>query len=150
MTNISIADVNDSIPTLVATQALGALYANVVIANVVNRDYENEFARAGQSVNIPFLGSLTANDKTEDTDITLNAPTDTKGTLTLDKHKETSFVIEDTARVFANPDLLAGYAREAALTVATAVETDLAGLYSGFSQTINATTGRPSARRGVC
>jgi hypothetical protein len=145
MANISIADVNDSIPTLVAAEALGALYANVVIANVVNRDYENEFARAGQSVNIPFLGSLTANDKAEDTDITLNAPTDTKVTLTLDKHKEVSFVVEDTARVFANPDMLAGYAREAALTLATAVETDLAGLYSGFSQTINATTGLTEA-----
>src|SRR4051794_22284542 len=98
MANISISDVDDSIPTLVAAEALGALYANTVIANVVNRDYENSFAQAGQSINIPFLGSLTANDKAVDTDITLNAPTDTKVTLTLDKHVEVSFVVEDTAR----------------------------------------------------
>ncbi len=145
MANISITDVNDSIPTLVAAEALGALYSSVVISNVVNRDYENEFGRAGQSIKIPFLGSLTANSKAEDTDITLNAPTDTAVTLTLDQHEEVSFVIEDTARVFANPDLLAGYARQAALTLATKIETTLAALYSGFSQTINATSGLTEA-----
>jgi hypothetical protein len=145
MANISISDVDDSTPLLVAAEALGALYANLVIANVVNRDFENEFSQAGQSISIPFLGSLTANDKAVDTDITLNAPTDTKVTLTLDKHVECSFVVEDTARIFANPDMLAGYAREAALTLATRVEADLAGLYSGFSQTINATTGLTEA-----
>jgi P22 coat protein - gene protein 5 len=145
MANISVADVDDSIPTLVAAEALGALYANVVIANVVNRDFENEIAEVGQSIKVPFLGSLTANDKAADTAITLNAPTDTAITLTLNKHKEVSFIIEDTARIFARPDLLAGYAREAAQTLATKVETDLSALYSGFSQTINAASGLTEA-----
>lgn len=145
MANITSTELNDSVPTLVASEALGTLFAENVFVNVVNRDYDNVVREQGQSVAIPFLGSVSANDKAANTAITLQAPADTKVTVTLNKHKEVSFLIEDFGRIFTSYDAVAAYAQQGARALAAKIETDLAALYSGLSQTINATAGLTEA-----
>lgn len=141
MANITTTEVGDSIPTIIAADALGYLQANTVLAGLVARDWDNEIATKGQTVKVPFSGSLSANDKAVNTVVTLQTPNDTAVSVTLNKHKEVSFLIEDTARAFATPNWLDVYTRDAMAVLAEQIDTDLAALYSGFSQTIDATTG---------
>src|SRR5581483_12206591 len=98
MANITTAEVNDSIATIIAAEALGRLRSNTVLSRLVARDWDNEVAVHGETVQIPFRGSLTVNDKSANTNYTLQTPADTKVSVTLNKHKEVSFLIEDMAR----------------------------------------------------
>jgi hypothetical protein len=83
-----------------------------VLARLVARDWDNDVASYGHAVKIPIRGTVSANAKAADTAITLNAPTDTNYTVTLDQHYEVSFIIEDVARLQARPDYLNGYIAE--------------------------------------
>ena len=109
MANITATQLSNSIPTLIAAQALGYLKANTVLAQLVSRDWDNEISQYGQTVNVPFTGALSVNDKTQGAVVTLQAPADTKVSVTLNKHKEVSFLVEDFGRALARPDFLQAY-----------------------------------------
>lgn len=141
MANIGVGELANSIPTIVAAEALGYLKANTVLARLVRRVWEDQPRTKGQSIKIPFTGALTANDKAADTVVTLQTPSDTIATLTLNKHKEVSFLIEDIGQVFARPDYLMAYMQDGLKVLAEQIDSDLAALYAGFSQTIDATLG---------
>jgi hypothetical protein len=141
MANITSTTLGDSIPTIVAAEALGYLKANTVLARLVARDWDNEVATYGQTVDIAFTGALSVNDKSADTVITLQAPADTKKSVTLNKHKEVSFLMEDYAKALARPDMFSQLVADAMAVVAEQIDGDIAALYSGFSQSIDATTG---------
>jgi hypothetical protein len=141
MANITTTLVGDSIPTIVAAEALGYIKANTVLAQLVNRDYSNEVATYGQTVTIPYGGALSVNDKSANTVVTLQTPNDSVYTLTLNKHKEVSFLIEDTAKAFARPDWFTRYMQDGMMVLAEQIDGDIAALYSGFSQSIDATSG---------
>lgn len=138
---IGSAQVNDSIATIVAAQALGYLKANTVFTRLVNRDWDNEVAQHGQTINIPYGGTLQANEKAAGTAITLNQAADSKFTVTLNQHYEVSFVLEDIAKALARPDWFNVYGAQAVAVLAEKVDATIAALYSGFSQTIDATAG---------
>lgn len=138
---IGLTQLDDSIPTIVAAEALGYLKANTVLARLVARDWDNEVAQFGQTINIPYGGTLAANDKAAGTAITLNQAADAKYTVTLDKHKEVSFLLEDIGKALARPDWFSIYAEQAMMVMAEKIDADLAALYSGFSQTIDASGG---------
>lgn len=141
MANITTTEVGDSIPTIVAAEALGYLQANTVLAQLVARDWDDEVAQAGDTVSISFTGALTVNDKTANNTVTLQTPNDSAVSVVLSNHKEVSFLIEDIAKWFSRPDLQSQYVEDALAVVAEEIDADIAGLYSGFSQTIDATAG---------
>src|SRR4051812_16149667 len=58
-------------------------------------DRSSELAEGGNIVYTPTITEMAANSKTNATAVTLNAPTDTKITLTVDQWYEVSFAIED-------------------------------------------------------
>lgn len=141
MANITTSLVDDSIPTIVAAEALGYLKANTVLTRLVNRDYENEVATYGQTVKIPYGGALSVNNKAANTVVTRQTPDDAAYTLTLDKHKEVTFLLEDIAKAFARPDWFSTYAADAMAKMAEQIDSDIGALYSGFTQSIDATSG---------
>lgn len=141
MADIGVGELSNSIATVIAAEALGYLKANTVLARLVNRDFDNEVATHGQTITIPFTGSLSVNDKTADTEVTLQTPSDSAVSVTLNKHKEVSFVIEDIGRALARPNYLASYMEDAMKVLSEQIDGDLAALYSGFSQSIDATLG---------
>ena len=51
------------------------------------------------------MGNLTANSKTANVQVTLQAPTETEATISINQHYEASFLVEDIARVQSNYDL---------------------------------------------
>jgi len=138
--SIGTSQVGDTAPTVVAAEALGYLKANTVMARLVARDWDNEVAEFGQTISIPYGGSLSANDKQAGTAITLNQADDSVYQVTLNKHKEVSFLLEDIAKAIARPDWFSIYAEQAMAVMAEQIDDDLTDLYSGFTQTIDATT----------
>lgn len=139
--SIGTGQLGDSIPTVVAAQALGYLKANTVMSRLVARNWDNEVAQYGQTINIPYGGTLTANAKAAGTAITLNQADDAKYTVTLNQHYEVSFLLEDIGKALARPDWLSTYTTQAVKVLAEKIDATLTALYSGFSQTIDATTG---------
>jgi hypothetical protein len=137
--NIRINEVDDTIPTIVAAKVLEYIQANTVLVQLVRRDFDNEVAQAGNVVKIGTPGTMVANDKTAGSAITLNQAADSAISVTLNKHKESSFLLEDPAKMFAKPDWFDIYLRQSIAVIAEQMDADLAALYSGFSQTIDAT-----------
>lgn len=131
--NITTTQLNDSIATIVAADVLGYLKANTVAAQLVRRDYSNEVATRGQVVQIPVAGSLTVNDKAEGSKVTLQQPADDKVSITLNKHKEISFLIEDFAKTLATPDYLNVYTNQAVALLAEQIDSDLLGQYASLT-----------------
>lgn len=141
MANITSTKLAANIATIMAAEALGYLKANTVLARLVNRDWDDEIQTHGQTVTIPFTGSLTVYDKTENAATTKQTPTATSVNVTLNKHKHVTFIIEDFARALARADWVTAYARDAMAKIAEQIDSDIGALYSGLSQTIDATAG---------
>ena len=116
------------LPTIIAASTLGALSSNMALLGLVSRDFDNEFKNEGQTVTVGVRGSLSVNDKSEGSDVTVQAPTMGKVEVTLDKHKEVTFGAEDIAIMLEKPDSVAGYADDAAIALLEEIEGDLAGL----------------------
>lgn len=106
----------------------------------VNRS--SELAGGGQDLYTPNLTEFTANAKSNATAVTLNAPTDTKITLSVDQWFEVSFAIEDreAAQVKHSYYLQERYAMSSGYTMAKKIEVALADLFKGFSTKAGAST----------
>lgn len=105
-------------------------------------DRSSELASGGSALYTPNLTEMSANSKTNATAVTLNAPTDTKITLTVDQWYEVSFAIEDkeAAQVKHSYYLMERYAKNAGYTMAKKLEVALASLFSGFDTSVGAST----------
>lgn len=123
------------IPEIWANTALMALRSKIVLARRITRDGDvaGGTFTVGDTLNIPVPGAFVANDKAIGTAITLQNPSANKVSVTLNKHKEVSFVIEDPVRAQANQDTVMRHVSQAAIALAEVIETDCAGLYTGFS-----------------
>lgn len=141
MANITTTLVDDTIPTIVGAEVLGYLKANTVMSRLVRRDWDDQVAQYGQTISIPYGGSLSVNDKSADTVITLQVPDDAKYQVTLNQHREVSFLIEDIAEALSKPNWLKYYAGAAMSALAEDIDSKLTALYSGLSQSIDASTG---------
>lgn len=142
MANITTTEAADFIPEIVAAEALGYLAANTVMVPLVNRDYENEVASYGDTVNVTQRGDLSVNLKAANTATIKQTPTGTKVAVVLDRHAEISFLLEDPARAMSRPDILNGYISDALRVHAESIDSYLLGKYTGFSTTpVDATGG---------
>jgi len=139
--SIDIATAAEAIPTIVAARALGSLKSNTVLARLVNRNWSNEVAQYGSTVKIPMPGALVANDKLAQSQVTLQNPALDSKSVTLDRHKEVSFLIEDVAAALSRPELLDIYMAEGIVRIAEAMDSDIAALFSGLVQSVDATAG---------
>jgi hypothetical protein len=136
MANITRASSGPFIPQIWANTALEILRSRVVLAKLVTRDSDIAAFQVGDTLNIPYPGAFTANDKAANTAVTLQTPTATTTTVTLNKHKEASFLVEDAARATANQDIIQRYMEAAIVPIAEQIESDLLGLYTTFSNSV--------------
>lgn len=136
---ITSANVANAIVKLVAVDALPALMGNLVMGNLVNRDYEPTLAQAGDTVNVPIPPTLTAYNIAEGGSVVAQSPSLGNAQIVLNTHAEATFQIPDVTKVLAVPDLLNLYMQPAVVALAEKIETDLLSLYSQF--TANAPVG---------
>ncbi len=114
---------------------------NLVMGNLVNRNYEPTLAQAGDTVNVPIPPSLVANNLAEGGVVTTQSPNAGNAQIVLNTHAEATFQIPDVTKVLAVPDLLNLYMQPAVIAIAEKMESDLLGLYSQF--TANTPIGAP-------
>jgi hypothetical protein len=138
---ITSANIANAIVKLVAADALPALLGNLVMGNLVNRDYEPTLARAGDTVNVPIPPTLVANNIAEGGTVTPQNPDLGNAQIVLNTHVEATFQIPDVTKVLAVPDLLKLYMQPAVVALAERIESDLLGLYGAFSANAAVGTG---------
>ncbi len=98
--------IKNFIPTIWSARLLEHLDKRHVYLNLLNRDYEGEITKFGDTVKINQIGDITVKDYSK-TDI--DAPEDVTGTqqtLTIDQSKYFNFAIDDLDKTQANPKLL--------------------------------------------
>lgn len=124
---------------MVANTFLPTLVGNLVMGNLVTRNFGLENASVGDVVNIPIPGTATANNIAETGSIQPQVRSLGNAQITLNTHLESSFQLGDIARVLAgDTDLLALNMQPAIIACAEKIETDLLSMYSYFSNSAGA------------
>jgi hypothetical protein len=141
MATITSANVASAIVKLVAADALPALMGNLVIRNLVNRDYEPALAQAGDTINVPIPPTLVANNIAEGGTVQTQNPSLGNAQIVLNTHAEATFQVPDVTKILAVPDLLKLYMQPAVVALAERIESDLLGLYPQFTANTAVGTG---------
>jgi hypothetical protein len=136
VTDITRTSASPFIPAIWANTALEILRNRVVLAKLVTRDSDIAAFQVGDTLNIPYPGTFVANDKAANTNVSMQVPTASTTSVTLDKHKEVSFIVEDAARATANQDIMQRYMEAAIVPIAEQIETDLFTAASGFTSNV--------------
>jgi len=140
---ITSSNVANAIVKLVAADALPVLTSNLVMGNLVNRDYEPVLANAGDTVNVPIPPTMVANNILEGNSVQPQNPSIGNAAIVLNSHVEATFQIPDVTKVLAVPDLLKVYLQPSVSAIAERIESDLLNLYAGF--TANTAVGTPGS-----
>lgn len=122
------------LPEVWSAEVLRATEEALVMAPLVKR-FDTLVSKKGDTIHIPNLSNLSANDKSANTEVTLQSPTETEVSISIDKHKEASFLVEDILKVQSNYDLMGEYTNKAGFAIAKQIDTDLLGLYSSLTST---------------
>lgn len=139
----TILDTSGFSPQVWALRALDVLRNRIVLAKYIARDTDfSEGGWQGKTLNIPYPGTFTAQDKTAGNPVTPQAPTGgATVALTLAKHKVVDFIVEDYGAAQANSDALARFADPSIIAIAEQIETDLWTMYTSLTGTSVGTSG---------
>lgn len=101
-------------------------------------DRSSEVSGGGDTLYTPNVTEFSASAKSNATAVTLNAPTDTKQTLSINNWYETSFAIEDreAAQVQRSFTLMERYTKNCAYSIAKVLDTAITTLFKGFSNAV--------------
>ena len=110
------------IPEHWANEALLILQEQMVMGNLVNRDFDRTIASAGDTVNISMPGDFKAKRKSAADNVTIQNPTVTTFPVKLDQHLHTSFIIKDQHLSLAFTDLVRIYLRKAIISIAREID----------------------------
>ena len=146
---ITSTNVASAIVKLVAADALPALVGNLVMGNLVNRDYEPTLAHAGDTINVPIPPTLVANNIAEGGTVQPQNPNLGNAQIVLNTHAEATFQIPDVTKILAVPDLLKLYMQPAVVALAERIESDLLALYPQFSSNTAVGTGGTALTEAV-
>lgn len=128
------------IPEIWSREVQRATQSSLVLANLVKR-FDADVADAGDVLHVPKVSNITANAKAANTQVTLNAPTESEFTMNINRHFESSYLVEDRLKAQAKYNILEEYSPKAGYAISQRIDSDLAGLYAGLSQTVgNSTT----------
>ena len=134
MANVTVTTAAVFLPTIWSIETLRAAENALVGAGLVKR-YDALVKAKGQTIKIPNISNLSATAKTADADVTTQTVTESSVTLTINKWYESSFEIEDIVAVQSNYDLRSEYSEKAGYAIAKQIDTDVLGLYTGFTTT---------------
>ena len=115
------------IPELWAQEGLAILEENMVMANLVHRDFENEIAKFGDVVNTRKPGEFRIRRKTDGTVLTQQDATATNVPVPLDQWFYESFVIRDGEGSKSFQELKDIYLQPAMLSIARGIDRALLG-----------------------
>lgn len=115
------------IPELWAMESVAILVENMVIANLVHRDFSNEVAKFGDVVHTRKPAEFTAQRKTDADNVTIQDAGATDIQVPLDQHFHTSFMIKDGEESKSFKQLRDEYLQPAVVSIAQAIDKVLLG-----------------------
>ena len=130
------------IPELWASEGLAILQENMVIANLVHRDFENEIRQFGDVVNTRRPGTFQIRRKQDGTTLQGQDATATNVKVPLDQWFYTSFTIKDGEASKSFQALVDIYLRPGMMTIARSVDRAVLGRVHGFLGTPTQRVGR--------
>lgn len=123
--NISATPASVFRPNVWSREVLMFVKSNLVLLPLI-KHYDADVKEGGQTLEIPNVSAISANLKAANTVVTLNYNTETKITITLNKHYESSFIVEDLVKVQSKYDLRSDYTQAAAYAIAEKIDSNLA------------------------
>lgn len=139
--NFTQADLDVSIPEIYG-QKINDYFRYALDLATFFVDRSDELAEGGDTIYTPNLSALSVNTKTNQAQVTLSSPTYTRQTLVVSTWKEASFVIEDRemAQLKKSYYMQNQIAKGGAYEVAQELDDAIAALFSGFSQSVGASS----------
>jgi hypothetical protein len=141
--NVGVTAASVFRPNVWSSEVLMFVKANLVLVPLV-RHYDADVQAYGQTVEIPNVSTITANLKAANTLVTLNYNTETKTTITINQHYESSFLVEDIVKIQSKYDLRSDYTEAAAYAIASKIDSTIATLmtnsftaYGAFGTALN-------------
>jgi len=138
------------VPEWWAFESLRILTKNLVVANLVNRDYDGLFAKGGDVVNINRTGTFTSVRKQKGSPIVIQDAVVEGDTVKLNQHLHVSFELDDRDIQSSFVDLKTRFMVPAARALAEGIDLILMGEVYNFlgttAGTIGAAVGDPALR----
>jgi N4-gp56 family major capsid protein len=123
--NIGATAANVFRPNVWSKEVLTFVKSNLVLLPLI-KHYDADVKSSGQTLEIPNVSAISANLKNQNTAVTLNYNTETKTTITINRHYESSFLVEDLVKTQSAYDLRSDYTQAAAYAIAEKIDGDLA------------------------
>ena len=98
--------------------------------------FDNEVAGKNDILNIQTIANLTPTAKSGNTQVALQAPSESNIALNINRYFESSFLVEKVLARQSQLDLQKEYTSKAAESIEKQKDSDLTGLYSGLSQQV--------------
>lgn len=115
-------DVDALIPELWAREGIALLVENMQIANTVNRDFNEMFARFGDTVNTRQPANFTAKRKNKGSNVVAGDAVATNIPVVLNQHIYQSFLLDDSDLTVSMVDLVDYFLKPAAISLARMVD----------------------------
>ena len=115
-------EIDPFIPEQWANESIAILLENMVAANLVHRDFENEFQKFGDTVNTRKPREFVAKRKGVNDDVTVQAAGADNVAVVLNQHVHVSFLIRDGEETKSFKDLVTEFIHPAAIAMARAVD----------------------------
>lgn len=129
------------LPTVWSREVVRATENALVAAGLVKR-YDYLVQGRGQTIDIPNVSNaFTARAKTQGTDVTDDAVTETQTQIQVNNWYYNSFIIEDIVSVQSIYDLRTEYSNKAGYSIAKQVDTSVMSQYSSWTNTAVGTYG---------
>ena len=117
-------DYGDFIPELWSDDVIAAYKQNLVMVPLVTKI--NHAGKKGDTIHIPVPSRGSANSKVAEAIVTFNNPAETVVNVSIDKHYEYSYLIEDILNIQALPSLRRMYTDDAGYALAKQIDQDIA------------------------
>ena len=127
-------------PNVWSKEVLMFVKSNLVLLPLI-KHYDADVKSSGQTVEIPNVSAITASLKAASTVVTLNYNTETKTTITINRHYESSFLVEDILATQSNYETRSDYTQAAAYAIAEKIDADLATAMTTAWKTASQTSG---------
>lgn len=134
-------DIDAFIPEVWANESVAILLENMVVGNLVHKDFSTEIASFGDVVNTRQPAAYTAKRKTDADTVTIQNTEATNIPVKLNQHWHTSFLIRDGQESKAFKNLVSEYLEPAIVSIAQAVDKMLLGQSAQFVSANNVAGG---------
>jgi hypothetical protein len=127
-------------PDIIARAALANLYENTVMAALVHRDYEPEFAnKVGDTITVRKPATFTANEYVRADGITVQDATESGIPVVLNHFADVSFAVTSENLTLDIQDFSAQLLEPAMIAIAEKIDRDVLSLRADITQTVGVT-----------